>query len=243
MRIFFAVFLLMILFSQTSQAAKKKKNPAPPAAAPAQDVVVAVPSSEIAIGEVPDYQPKPATIEFGYSSWMPKNFVRGSYSLGNSRFGKGSFPFVSLNRIGKVSNIQEWSLFWKAGIFANSLERTFTIPWGNGNRVLAQKFLLLGIRAGTEVQSPALFRTRAILGAAFLPTFGLSPSSEIEGDVNQFALLGEFAGGFLFQPKFLENFWGFKNGSLTLAAHAVQGKMGDSELNDLAVSGSFRLDL
>jgi hypothetical protein len=243
MRNFTALFLLSLLLSPTSFAAKKKKTAQPKAPAPIQDVVVAVPSSEIAIGAVPDYQPKPATMELGYSSWIPRNFVRGSYSLGSSKFGKGSIPFLSLNRIGKISQIQEWSLLWKAGIFANSLERTFTVPWGNGNRVLEQKFHLLGLRAGTEVQSPALWRTRIFVGAAFLPTLGISPTSEIESDVSEFALLGEFASGLIFQPKFLENFWGFKNGAIALAAHGVQGKLGNSELNDLAVSGSMRLDL
>ncbi len=220
---------------------KSKKTAPKPAETP--DLVVSVPSSEIDIPEVVEEISPPATVELGASSYTPDNFVRGSYSAGNSSFEQGSLPFVTINRLGEFSNLSGWSARWKAGAFASALERTVNIPSSTGTRAATQSLQLFGLRVGSELQSPSLLRMKLFAGAAFLPTLALSSASAVEGSVSQFSLAGEFVGGLQYQPPFLDEFFGFRRGAFALSAHHVTGKVQDSELKSTGVMGTFRLDL
>ncbi len=241
MKVFVALLATLLLTGTAIAAPKKKKAPLPPQ--PRPDVVVTVPSSEIDIPEVPEEVSPPATMEIGSSSYVPKNFVRNTYSSGSTKFERGPLPFFTLNRLGEISQFAEWNLLWKAGIFGSSLERTVTIPTTVGARQSTQKLTFLGLRLGTEVQTPKLYRFRAFAGLSALPLVALSPASSVEGSVSKFALAGEFVGGILFQPKFLEEFWGFRRGGFAVSAHYLDGKVENSELKNTGVLGSFRLDL
>lgn len=248
MKILFLLSLSLLVFAAplfseaaTKPSAKSKKTTVKPAETP--DLVVSVPSSEIQIPEVVEEISPPATVEIGASSYSPDNFVRGTYSSGNSRFEQGSLPFLTVNRLGEFSNLNGWSARWKGGAFASSLERTVTIPSSPGTRSADQTLQLFGLRVGSEVQSPAILRTKLFVGAAFLPALALSSASAVEGSVSQFALAGEFVGGLLYQPPFLDEFFGFRRGAFAVSAHHVEGKVQDSELKNTGVMGTFRLDL
>jgi hypothetical protein len=241
MKIFAALIILLAVSDFALAAPKKKKANLPPP--PRPDVVVTVPSSEIEIPAVPEEVSPPATMEIGSSTYVPKNFVRPTYSSGSAKFERGPLPFFTLNRMGEISQLAEWNLLWKAGVFGNSLERTVAIPTTTGSRQATQKLTFLGLRLGTEIQTPKVKRLRAFAGISALPLFALSPASSVEGSVSKLAVAGELVGGILFQPKFLEEFWGFRRGGIAVSAHHLEGKVENSELKSTGVLGSFRVDL
>lgn len=236
--------ILAVLIFATAipvMAAKKKEAPEPEESS----FSVNVPRSELSLPPLEqENEAKTAqSWSFGASSWAPDRFERGGFR-GASAFERGSLPYF----FGEVSTPIVWnggdSLRSRFGAGYVSLERAGNPALGGTNFTPVQELRLLQLRLGLEYETGALMQVlHPYAGFAALPTFAMAAQSQFEERVSSFGVPMEASAGLRIRPRFLREFWSFRDGGLGLGGHYTFGTIDSSSLRGLGAQAYLQVHL
>jgi hypothetical protein len=236
--------LLLLSLSLPAFAAKTKAQAMP---APSEDTTfsVAVPKSDLALPplERSDDAAFEKSWSIGASSWVPADFKRFTYDGSSSSFKRGALPYV-FAEVGAPLWRPGGLISARFGIGYGTLERSGPAAAGGQNASPKEELRLLQLRIGAEYENAGLGElVYPYAGFAFLPTFGMASKSQFEDRVSTFGLPMEASAGVRIRPRFLREFWSFRNGALGLGGHYVFGTMDGSSLRGLGAQGYLQVSL
>lgn len=233
---------IFCLAALPAQAAPKTKAAAPVVS---DSFTIDVPRSELALPPLERKEEAAAekSWSMGASSWMPSEFKRSTYTSTTSSFQRGSLPYLfaevgaPLWRVAGVVNA-------RFGLGYGTLERSGPAALGGLNASPKEELRLLQLRLGMEYENASLGDVLfPYAGLALLPTFGMASKSQFEDRVSVFGLASEASAGLRLRPRFLREFWSFRNGTLGLGGHYVFGTMDGSSLRGLGAQGYLQVSL
>jgi hypothetical protein len=237
---------LALLASGAVRAEGKKKSKLQAEEDAERTITVIVPQSQINLTPPPEPPARPVEFALSLSSYVPENFVRGSFSNQSSRFEAGEAPYASINRVSQFAKLQNGIGFSsKLGLSYLSLQRTVSlrtgdIPAGTGDESLN----MFMARVGVESDWAGLFRwgLEPNISLSVLPSWASATQTAVEGNVNGFGYPLEGTVGLLWRTKVrFAPIHG--NMSLGISGQVVNGQVAGSSVTGTGVLGEFRLSL
>jgi|GEM_PF-3724886 len=237
------IFTVLMLLSLSAAAAPKTKVTATPALS--DTFTVDVPRSELSLPplEREERALTEKTWSMGASSWAPGQFKRATYAGGTSTFQRGSLPYI-FAEVGAPLWRPNGVVNARFGLGYGTLERSGAAAAGGLNASPVQELRLLQLRLGMEYENSNLGELLfPYAGFALLPTFGMASKSQFEDRVSTFGLPMEAGAGVRLRPRFLREFWSFRNGTLGLGGHYVFGTLDGASLRGAGAQGYVQVSL